>query len=105
MPNCARNISTPSTAVSKPSLRWIPTKLSDTGLFASVKDHTPAGGVVPFSPNAKQWQDGATAEWLVALPELSSVVLFDKPRPLPGQVFWHDFRMQFPPDAVLVIDF
>ena len=27
---------------------------------------------------------------------------FDKPRPLPGQVFWHDFRMQFPPDAVLV---
>ena len=32
-----------------------------------MKAQTPADGVVPFSPNARQWQDGATAEWLVAL--------------------------------------
>ncbi|HJZ56557.1 MAG TPA: PQQ-dependent sugar dehydrogenase, partial [Gemmataceae bacterium] len=79
-----------------------PTKLSDTGIFASVKDNTRAEGVIPFSPNARQWQDGATAEWLLALPGLSSVSVFDKPRPLPGQVYWHDFKMQFPKDAVLV---
>jgi putative heme-binding domain-containing protein len=79
-----------------------PRKLSETGLFADVKAHTPADGVVPFSPNARQWQDGATAEWLVALPGASSVSLFDKPRPLPGQVYWHDFKMQFPAGAVLV---
>jgi putative heme-binding domain-containing protein len=79
-----------------------PTKLSDTGLFASVKDNVPAAGVVPFSPNARQWQDGATAEWLLALPGTSSVNLFEKPRPLPGQVFWHEFKMQFPKDSVLV---
>jgi putative heme-binding domain-containing protein len=79
-----------------------PTKLSDTGLFASVKDQVPAEGVIPFSPNASQWQDGATAEWFVALPGLSTVSVFDKARPLPGQVYWHDFKMQFPKDAVLV---
>jgi putative heme-binding domain-containing protein len=79
-----------------------PKTLGETGLFHSVKDHIPADGVRPFSPNAKQWQDGATAEWFVALPGTSSVSHFEKPRPLPGQVFWHDFKMQFPPDAVLV---
>lgn len=79
-----------------------PTKLSETGLFADVKNHVPAEGVLPFRPNARQWQDGASAEHLIALPGLSSVTLFEKPRPLPGQVFWHDFSMQFPRDAVLV---
>lgn len=79
-----------------------PTKLSETGLFKDVSRHVPADGVVPFSPNARQWQDGATAEWFVALPGESSVSLFDKPRPLPGQVFWHDFKMRFPLNAVLV---
>jgi putative heme-binding domain-containing protein len=79
-----------------------PRKLSDTGLFADVKKLTPADGVIPFYPNVRQWQDGATADYLLALPDRSSVKLFEKPRPLPGQVFWHDFKMQFPPGAVLV---
>jgi putative heme-binding domain-containing protein len=79
-----------------------PTKLSETGLFKDVKGNVPADGVIPFSPNARQWQDGATAEYLLALPGTSSVTLFDKPRPLAGQVFWHEFKMQFPPGAVLV---
>ena len=38
-----------------------PTKLSSTGLFASVKDQAPAAGVYPFAVNSRQWQDGATA--------------------------------------------
>lgn len=79
-----------------------PTKLSDTGIFADVAKLVPAAGVIPFYINQRQWQDGATAEYLLALPDLSSVSFFEKPRPLPGQVFWHDFKMLFPKDAVLV---
>lgn len=79
-----------------------PTKLSETGLFADVKNHIMADGVIEFEPNARQWQDSAVARYFVALPGLSSVTLFDKPRPLAGQVYWHNFHMQFPKDAVLV---
>ncbi len=79
-----------------------PTKLSQTGLFKSVKDHEPADGVIPFEPNAQQWQDGAIAEHYIALPGSSFVKVFEKARPLPGQVYWHKFGMQFPKDAVLV---
>jgi putative heme-binding domain-containing protein len=79
-----------------------PTKLTETGLFKDVAKHTMAEGVVEFEPNVRQWQDGARARYFLALPGLSSVRLFDNPRPLPGQVFWHNFRMQFPKDAVLV---
>ncbi len=79
-----------------------PTKLSDTGLFADVKKLEPAAGVIPFYTSARQWQDGATADYLLALPGLSAVSFFEKPRAIPGQVFWHEFKMQFPKDAVLV---
>lgn len=79
-----------------------PTRLSDTGLFSDVAKLTPADGVVPFYPTVRQWQDGATAEYLLALPDKSTVSFFDKPRQLPGQVFWHDFKMQFPAGTVLV---
>ena len=79
-----------------------PTKLSETGLFADVAKLTPSDGVIPFYPNGRQWQDGATADYLLALPELSKVSFFEKPRALPGQVFWHEFAMQFPPGTVLV---
>ena len=53
-----------------------PTKLSETGLFASVKDQTPAAGVIPFAVNSRQWQDGATAEHWVAFPGVSSATLY-----------------------------
>jgi putative heme-binding domain-containing protein len=79
-----------------------PTKLSDTGLFEHVGKLIPAEGVIPFYPNVRQWQDGATAEYLVALPNRSTVSFFERPRQLPGQVFWHDFKMQFPAGTVLV---
>ncbi|AWM36506.1 Soluble aldose sugar dehydrogenase YliI precursor [Gemmata obscuriglobus] len=79
-----------------------PTRLSETGVFADVKKLEPAEGVIPFYVNGRQWQDGATADYLLALPGLSTVSFFEKPRPLPGQVFWHNFAMRFPKDAVLV---
>ncbi|HEV3384509.1 MAG TPA: PQQ-dependent sugar dehydrogenase, partial [Gemmata sp.] len=79
-----------------------PTKLSETGLFKDLMRQIPAQGVIKFQPSSRQWQDEAAAEHFIALPGLSSVTLFEKPRPLPGQVFWHDFKMQFPKDTVLV---
>ena len=78
-----------------------PTKLSQTGLFASAKDQAPAAGVVPFVVNSRQWQDGATAEYWVAFPGESSAALYEPGKPIPGMVDWHNFRLHFPKDAVL----
>jgi putative heme-binding domain-containing protein len=79
-----------------------PTQLSQTGLFADVKRQAPMPGVLPFSVNCRQWQDGAMAEHWVAFPGESSATLFTEARPIPGMVDWHSFRMRFPRDAVLV---
>ena len=78
-----------------------PRTLSQTGLFASVNDHVPAEGVVPFAVNARQWLDGATAEHFLALPGESSITLHATGKPVPGLVSWHNFRMHFPRHAVL----
>src|SRR5207302_3119641 len=79
-----------------------PTTLSQTGLFASVREHTPAAGVLPFAVNSRQWQDGATSEHSLALPGYSAATLHAEGKPVPGLVYWHNFRMHFPKDAVLV---
>ena len=86
-----------------------PTKLSQTGLFADPVgawsgNHapTPAAGVVPFTVNSRQWQDGATAEHWVAFPGESSAALYEPGKPIPGMVDWHNFRLHFPKDAVLM---
>lgn len=63
-----------------------PRKLSDTGLFASTKDHEPAAGVIPYSVLAPQWSDGATKQRFLALPG-DSKIEFDGityPQPAPG---------------------
>lgn len=57
-----------------------PRKLSETGLFASVKDHVPAAGVLPYSINAEPWTDHARAERLFAAvgsPSLGTYNRFD----------------------------
>lgn len=45
-----------------------PGTLSQTGLFASTADLTPAPGVVPYAINAAMWSDHARAERLLAIP-------------------------------------
>jgi uncharacterized repeat protein (TIGR03806 family) len=45
-----------------------PRRLSETGLFASTRDHQPAPGVIPYSVNAPLWSDGASAERFLAVP-------------------------------------
>jgi putative heme-binding domain-containing protein len=79
-----------------------PTKLSQTGLYASVKENRPAEGVVSFAINSKQWHDGATSEHWAAFPGTSAATLYTSGKPIPGMVYWHNFRMHFPKDAVLV---
>jgi putative heme-binding domain-containing protein len=76
-----------------------PRKLSETGLFASDKDHSPAPGVVPFSVNAEQWADHATAQRFVALPGSGVVRIYDDPIPIPGGFF--SGAVFFPKDGVL----
>jgi putative heme-binding domain-containing protein len=78
---------------------YFPRKLSETGLFASVKDHTPAPGVVPFSVNAEQWADHATVERFLALPGKSTARIYDSPVPIPGGFF--SGEVFFPRDGVL----
>lgn len=45
-----------------------PRKLSETGLFTSTKDHTPAPGLIPYAVNAELWSDNAIKERFLALP-------------------------------------
>jgi uncharacterized repeat protein (TIGR03806 family) len=53
--------------------RRFPTKLSETGLFFSVKEHKPQPALVPYSVNAPLWSDGAAKERFLALPGLSKI--------------------------------
>ncbi len=80
-----------------------PRTLSATGLFASVKDHIPADGVVPFTINAPQWCDGATADRFVALPGDSSIAWHPQDMDIPGSMFSR--RFVFPDNAVLARTF
>lgn len=76
-----------------------PRKLSETGLFASVPEQTPAPGVVLFDVNAALWSDHATAERYVALPGSSTVQIYDSPVPIPGG--FYSGTVFFPKDGVL----
>jgi uncharacterized repeat protein (TIGR03806 family) len=46
-----------------------PRTLSASGLFASVQDHRPQPGTIPYSVNSPLWSDGAHKERFVAIPE------------------------------------
>lgn len=63
-----------------------PRKLSATGLFASVTDHAPAPGVIPYSVIAPQWCDNATKERFLAIPGDAQIEFesLTYPQPAPG---------------------
>ncbi len=71
-----------------------PHKLSETGLFSSVKDQTPAPGVQPFTINAPQWLDGAVAERWIAIPNDLKAYW--------GKGVWGDDKPFYPKNTVLV---
>ncbi len=88
---------------SAPKTTAFPRKLSETGLFASTKDHTPAPGVIPYSVNAPLWSDGAAKERFLALPGDSQMEFetVTYPQPAPGSTpGW-----RFPDGTVLVKTF
>jgi putative heme-binding domain-containing protein len=50
-----------------------PTRLSETGLFASTPDITPAKGTIPYQPMAPMWNDHAQAQWLLGVPGTEAI--------------------------------
>ena len=60
------------------SLARFPRRLSESGLFASVRAAQPAPGVLPFDINSKLWSDGATAERLLAVPGTGKISLSEQ---------------------------
>ncbi len=68
-----------------------PRKLSETGLFTSLKTLTPADGVVPYAVKVPRWMDGASTQKFVAIPNREVVQLsqgIDQPARYPdGTVF------------------
>ncbi len=55
-----------------------PRRLSETGLFASVADHQPAAGVIPYSINAEQWSDQTHSERWFAVPGHDPIEIDEK---------------------------
>ncbi len=58
--------------------RKFPRRLSETGLFTSVKDHTLAPGVIGYTVNTPQWIDNAFKQRFVALPGTSKIKFAEK---------------------------
>ncbi len=86
-----------------PNAPTFPRKLSETGLFASTKDHRPAPGLIPYSVNAPLWADGAEKDRFIALPGDTTIEFnaVPYPQPAPGaQPGW-----RFPDGTVLVKTF
>lgn len=63
-----------------------PRLLSETGIFTSVADHSPAPGVFEYSVNVPRWMDGARADRLLGVPGNEKVGLGDVPEFPDGSV-------------------
>jgi putative heme-binding domain-containing protein len=91
-----RLVPTPATEVAGK----FPRKLGESGLFVKMPQFVPASGVLPYSIYAEPWMDHASAERLLALPDLSTVQLYDRSIPVPNTA-WFRSRVFFPKGAVL----
>ncbi|MBK8093070.1 MAG: PQQ-dependent sugar dehydrogenase [Verrucomicrobiaceae bacterium] len=81
-------------AVGQPS--QFPRRLSQTGLFTDTAAQKPAEGVLPFEIAEPMWQDGATAERFIALPEGKSIQT-----KVSGKAPNFKYEVKWPTDAVL----
>lgn len=79
--------------------RDFPTKLSETGLFQSVKDHELAAGVLSYDINAKPWEDGATAERALGIPGAPTLDLYESSNAQIGYLKGH---WKYPSDTVFI---
>jgi uncharacterized repeat protein (TIGR03806 family) len=73
--------------------REFPRRLSETGLFESVKGHVAVAGLLPYSVNSPLWSDNAHKERFIGLPGTSKIE------------FTESGAWQFPEGAVLVKSF
>jgi len=55
-----------------------PRKLSETGLFASVRDNEPAEGLIPYDLNLSFWSDFAVKDRYIALPKQGEVKFHER---------------------------
>ena len=78
-----------------PANQAFPRKLSETGLFASLKPLAPASGVEPYAPATPMWNDGAVAQHHLAIPG-DGVIVTTNARKIISGFMWH-----FPTDTVL----
>lgn len=76
-----------------------PKWLSETGLFRSVESHEVAPGVLPFSINAEQWSDGATAARFLGVPGSGTIQIHPAARAVANSMFTR--AVDFPVDSVL----
>lgn len=76
-----------------------PRKLSETGLFSSVKQQVPAAGVIPYSIQVEPWEDHAKAKRWVAIPGLQQIGIHEKNEVWMGRI---QGEWAFPRDSVLV---
>jgi uncharacterized repeat protein (TIGR03806 family) len=80
-----------------------PRKLSETGIFASTKDHKVAPGIIPYEVNGQLWGDHTTKDRFIAIPGDGQIGFDDisYPQPSPGAPpGW-----RFPDGTVLVKTF
>ena len=61
-------------AVTSSAPTMFPTRLSESGLFRSVKGHVPEPALIPYTVNAPLWSDGAYKERYIALPGADSKI-------------------------------
>lgn len=74
-----------------------PKKLSETGLFASVKKHQLASGVVGYGIHAPLWSDHAKATRFIAMPGDGKIGKFDKNDAYKG---WYRGKWSYPQGTV-----
>ncbi len=79
-----------------------PKKLSESGLFKSVKDHTMQDGILPYSVNAELWSDGAYKQRYMAIPASTPNDTGDGDRRI---TFNKNRGFDFPDGTVLVKSF
>ncbi|HWB13777.1 MAG TPA: PQQ-dependent sugar dehydrogenase [Pirellulales bacterium] len=79
-----------------------PRRLSESGLFRSVKDHAMQTGAIPYDVNAPLWSDGAHKErWLILPP-----TMIENGREVPVQIdFTTNRNWDLPERTVLVKSF
>jgi uncharacterized repeat protein (TIGR03806 family) len=88
----------PATAAAPP----FPRKLSDSGLFASVRDHRMVDGVIPYDVNSPLWSDGTHKARFFALPTETDA----EGRQAPARIEVRNSRgWDFPDGSVLVKSF